>query len=194
MQTRLLRRLAPLAAIALIVGGLVALAGTASAHPRTSNQTLQALHAKFSSSDPAPNAVLKTAPSVVTIHFEENVNPTGSAVTVYDSKWKVVSTGPATVDRTDTKTMHVNMAGDGSEVYVVVWNTVSLDDGDPYAGAFTFTVSATASSSSGATTTSQATDSSGGISPWLGVLFGVIGLVVGGAGGLWFARRQAGVK
>jgi methionine-rich copper-binding protein CopC len=60
------------------------------------------------------------------------------------NKGKTVSTGPAQVVRTDFKTMTVAMQGDDSEIYLVQWHTVSADDGDPDIGAFTFTVSTTA--------------------------------------------------
>lgn len=162
---------ATFAALALALG----LAGTASAH------------AKYSSSDPAANAVLKAPPSVVTVHFLENVNPDGSSLTIYDSKGKVVSSGPGQVSTADTKTMTVGLAGDGSEVYLVVWKTVSLDDGDPDIGAFTFFIGNDAAP---ATTSSTSSTTSSGVPGWVAALIGLAGLVVG-AGGMYFARRAA---
>lgn len=152
-------------------------------------------HAAYVSSDPAANAVLKTAPILVTLHFAENVNPTGSDVFVYDAKGKQVSTGPAQVDRGDLKTMMVGMQGDDSETYLVVWHNVSADDGDPDTGAFTFTVSATATPQPTATTAGGSggthTSSSGstGVPGWIAVLIGILGLVVGAAGGMFYSRR-----
>lgn len=146
-------------------------------------------HAKYSSSDPAANAVLKAPPSVVTVHFLEDVNPEGSSLTVYDAKGKVVSDGPGQVSTADVKTMTVGMTGDGSEVYLVVWKTVSLDDGDPDIGAFNFFIGSDAApvTSSGSSATSA---SSGGLPGWAVALIGIAGLVVG-AGGMYFARRSA---
>ena len=47
------------------LGMSVWLAGVASAH------------ASYDSSDPAAGAVLATAPTQVTVHFEQNINPAG---------------------------------------------------------------------------------------------------------------------
>ena len=123
-------RLLPVATLAVGVALLLSLAfaGIASAH------------AKYKSSDPAAGAVLKAAPRLVTVHFYEHVDPAGSSLTVYDAKGKVVSSGPGQVSAADATTMTVSMQGDGAEVYLVVWKTVSLDDGDPDIGAFNFFV------------------------------------------------------
>lgn len=170
-----------LLASGLIAGGALALGAPAVA----------SAHAYYVSSDPAANAVLKTAPTTVTIHFGENVNPTGSDVVVFDAKHQQVSTAPAQVDRADLKTMTVAMQGNGSEVYLVEWHTVSADDGDPDIGAFTFNVN----SSGGAATptaTAESIGSSGtssGTPAWVVALVGVLGLAIG-AGGTLLARRM----
>lgn len=172
-SVRGLAAVAGIAALLLTLG----LAGTASAH------------AKYSSSDPAANAVLKAPPSVVTVHFLENVNPAGSSLTVYDATGKVVSNGPGQVSTSDTKTMTVGMSGDGSEIYLVVWKTVSLDDGDADIGAFNFFIGNDAAPS-GSGGGGSATSGSGGVPGWAVALIGLAGLVVG-AGGMYFARRGA---
>lgn len=145
-------------------------------------------HAKYLSSDPAANAVLKAPPSVVTVHFIENVNPDGSSLTIYDSKGRVVSNGPGQVSISDTKTMTVSMTGDGSDNYMVVWKTVSLDDGAPDIGAFNFYIGGDAAPSSSNGTSSAA--ASGDLPGWAVALVGIAGLIVG-AGGMYFARRTA---
>ena len=166
----------------MVIAGVAALllmlgpAGTVSAH------------AKYSCSDPAANAVWKSPPSVVTVHFLENVNPAGSSLTVYGPTGKVVSSGPGQVSTADTKSMTVGMTGDGSEVYLVVWKTVSLDDGDPDIGAFNFFIGNGAAAASSGGTTGAA--SSGGTPGWAMALIALAGLVVG-AGGMYFARRGA---
>lgn len=150
-------------------------------------------HAKYASSDPAANAVLKAPPSVVTVHFLENVNPDGSSLAVYDAQGKVVSSGPGQVSTADTKTMTVGMSGDGSEVYLVVWKTVSLDDGDGDIGAFNFFIgndAASSGSDSGTSGGATGTSGSSGIPGWAVALIGIAGLIVG-AGGMYFARRTA---
>ena len=52
-------------------------------------------HSHPTSSSPAADAVLKTAPTVVTILFAEELNPADSDIVVYDSKHQQVSTGSA---------------------------------------------------------------------------------------------------
>lgn len=158
-----------------------------------------AAHAKPASSVPAADSTVTNAPTVVTVHFGEDVNPAGSDLIVYDTKGKVVSTGPGVVDTSDAKTMTVPMAGDDSETYMVVWHTVSLDDGDAAVGAFVFNVGATAKpGDTGGSTTSPGTasgavtsaDASSGAPVWVVVLVGVIGLIVGSGGALLFAGRR----
>ncbi len=168
------------------LGLLVAFALTLAVAP---SALAHAAHARYVSSDPAANAVVKAAPTTVTIHFAEPVNPGGSGVVIYDAQYHVVS-GAAQVKQNDLATLRVPMTGDGSEVYLVVWHTVSATDGDPDAGAFSFFVNASGSSDlapkTPTTTPSQATS---GAPIWLAVLIGLIGLVIGLAGGVAWARR-----
>ena len=165
--------------ILAIAAALVLTPGSASAH------------AGFGSSDPAPNSVLKAAPTVITIHFVENVNPQGSDIVVFDATHKQVSTAHGVVSTTDLKTMTVAMAGDGEGTYLVEWHNVSADDGDPDIGAFTFTVSATAQATPAPVGTGNATSGgSSGTPAWLTVLIGLIGLTVGGGGGYFAARTN----
>jgi len=172
--------------LALAPTGLVAAAPAISAH------------ARYTSSIPAANAILKSAPTLVTVHFAEQVNPSGSAIAIYDSNGKQVSTAAAQVDRADLTTMTVSMRGDGSEIYLVVWHTVSGVDGDTDIGGFNFLVNPSTASiqavqgntsaTSGGNSTST-TGSSSGAPIWLVVVIGLLGLVIGG-GGLFFAQRQ----
>lgn len=145
-------------------------------------------HAAFGSSDPAPGATLKAAPTIVTIHFLENVNPSGSDIVVLDATGKQVSTGPAKATPNDLKTMTVSMQGNDSETYLVQWHNVSADDGDPDIGAFTFTVNPKSTSTT-TTSTTRNTSSSSGVPVWATVLIGFLGLIVG-AGGMFALRRK----
>lgn len=156
-------------------------------------------HAEYVSSTPASNSTVTQAPTVVTVHFGEDVNPNGSALTVYDSHGKVVSTGPGSVETSDAKTMTVPMTGDDSESYVVVWHSVSLDDGDPAIGAFLFNVGSPAKTgNNGGSTTSPGTiaaspggaSSSSGAPGWLVALVGIIGLIVGAGGALALTGKR----
>lgn len=108
-------------------------------------------HASYVSSDPAAGAVLAAAPSKVTVHFAENVNPQGSSLVVYhepeakntfsfDAEAKAVSTGQTQYPLSDSKSMTIAMTGDGNGIYAVAWKTVSADDGDADSGVFFFGV------------------------------------------------------
>lgn len=181
-----------MAGVAALALALVA-ALPAHAAPRSASR---AFHAGYVSSDPAANAVVKSAPSVVTIHFAEPVDPAGSAITIYDAKGQVVSQ-PAQVDANDLKTMRAPMQGDGSEVYLVAWHTVSATDGDPDVGAFSFFVNASGSSDLAPTTPARTTTtttqaSASGPPLWLTALIALIALLVGVAGGVAWARSRTG--
>lgn|GEM_PF-1095334 len=159
-----------------------------------------AAHAKYESSVPASNSTVTEAPTVVTVHFAEEVNPAGSDLIVYDTKGNKVSTAAGQVDTNDAKTMTVPMAGNDSESYMVVWHTVSLDDGDAAVGAFIFNVGSTAKAGDGggSTTTTGASaaaeSASSGIPGWVVVLVGGLGLVVGSAGAFVLAGRRSQLK
>lgn len=183
----ILIRLVP---VALILG--LALAAVAS----MTQSPIASAHAKLESSVPAANSTVTQAPSVVTLHFAEDLNPASSDVTMYDIAGKVVSTGKAQVDTNDPKTMTVQMTGNDSESYLVVWHNVSLDDGDPAIGSFTFNVGQHASqptatpSDAGGTGAGNTAGSAQGMPGWVAALAGILGLVVGGAVGFIVARRR----
>ncbi len=153
-------------------------------------------HAEYVSSDPATNAILKNAPSTITIHFSEELDPKGSTVLVYDIDHQLVSQqGSAQVNHNDLKTMTVTLQPNKSEVYVVDWQTVGADDQHHDAGSFRFFVNPNpmlvdelhANEKSGQANTSS---SSGGLPVWSAVLIGVVGLLVGGLGGIFFSGRR----
>jgi methionine-rich copper-binding protein CopC len=182
---------------AALGAALLALAtpGAASAHGAIP------FHAKLAHADPAIGAVLKSAPTKVTLGFLEDLKPDGSDIVVYDDHGKQVSVGSATVTSGNAKEMTVNMQGDDSETYVVYFHTVSADDGDPYTDAYQFTVSSSATASTGQqpdsngdsiSSVSHTPSSSGssGVQPLVAALIGVIALVIGAAGGFFFASRQ----
>jgi len=193
--------LAGLLALAGAMGTSFLLAGIASAH------------ASYVSSDPAAGAVVATAPTTVTVHFAENVNPQGSSLVVYhetdakniysfDQEAKTVSTGQAQFPLSDAKSMTITMQGDGDGIYAVFWKTVSADDGDPDSGVFFFGVgtgnvlgtgSAAASTptASGTSTGSGTSAAISGVSIWVPIVVGILALLFGGALGVWFARRMS---
>jgi len=187
MRSALLTCLTRLTHCLPALGLLIALAAAALAAPPI---FAHPAHASYVSSDPAANAVVKTAPSAVTITFAEPVDPSGSGVVIYDAKNQVVS-GAAQIEQNDPATMRVPMTGDGSEVYRVDWHTVSATDGDPDVGAFTFFINASGTSDlapkPAATATSQA---STGAPVWLVALIAAVALLIGLAGGVAWARAR----
>jgi methionine-rich copper-binding protein CopC len=161
----------------------------------------QALHAEYVSSTPKTNEAVKTVPSKVTIHFSEELNPTGSNILVYDADHQPVSKdGPAQVDRNDLKTMTVDLqpGTKESEVYVVDWQTVAADDQHHDAGSFRFFVNPSStltdavneSSTPGTNTTHTNTSSSGGLPVWSAPLIGVVALLIGGFAGIFIGRKR----
>ena len=192
------------AALALTgaLGTSVWLAGVASAH------------ASYMSSDPAAGAVLATAPTQVTVHFAENVNPAGkngipSSLQVFlkpelkntfysDEDATEVDTGPTQFPLSDAKTMSIAMKGAGNGIYEVYWHTVSADDGDPDSGVIFFGVGTgnvlggtTASSTpTASTTTNTSSGTSSGMPLWLTILIGIVGLALGGGLGAGLVRRM----
>jgi methionine-rich copper-binding protein CopC len=182
---------------AALFGALLALAAPNGA---AAHATIP-FHAKLGHAEPAIGAVLATAPTKVTLTFKENTTPSGSNIVVYGDKGEQVSSGAATINSSDAMTMTVNMQGDGSETYVVLFHTTSADDNHAYTDAYQFTVSSSATASAGQQPdaagdsismpkTAPSSTSSSGVQPLIAALIGIVGLIVGAAGGFFVARSQ----
>jgi methionine-rich copper-binding protein CopC len=185
--------LAGVLALTSALGLTVLLAGVASAH------------ASYVSSDPAAGAVLATAPTQVTVHFAENVNPQGkdgipSSLQVFlkpelkntfysDQDATEVDNGKTQFPLSDAKSMSIGMKGAGNGIYEVYWHTVSADDGDPDSGVFFFGVGTGNVLGTGSVTPAPAASTSG-VAVWVLILVGVLALLVGGGLGAWLARRM----
>jgi methionine-rich copper-binding protein CopC len=161
--------------------------------------SLALAHAAFVSSDPAPNSVLKTVPTRVTIHFAQVLNPQGLSIVVYDNRGRPVSIGNAQISFSDPRSASVAMKGDGSDIYRVDWQNISAEDGDPTLGAFVFGVSPTGTldkvpanpyGSSIGSGSASASGSSSGLPIWATALVGVAGLLIGGAGSAYALTRR----
>lgn len=149
-------------------------------------------HAEYVNSDPGANALLSKAPSTITIHFSENVDPHGSAIFVYDINHQIVSQpGSTHVDHTDLKTMTIQLLPKTSEVYVVEWDTVSAAEGHHDAGSFRFFVnpSPMLTDMLHANTTSRSMASAKTLSSldsrftWITILAEIIPFLIGGLAG-----------
>jgi copper resistance protein C len=154
----------------------------------------QAAHAEYVNSTPAQNAILHQAPTTISILFSEDVNPAGSTILVYNVNGKQVNTASAQVDRSNLKTMAVPMQGDGSELYVVLWRTVSAVEGHHDSGSFRFFVNPSPMLSGmlkggSMSAMPSSSSSSSGLPIWSVILVGILGLVIGGVGSFFFTRR-----
>jgi copper transport protein len=114
-------------ALAVLLGCLALLGAAAPA----------AAHAQLVSTDPSDGALLDTAPSEVTLTFDEPVRLTAQEITVYDAEGATVASTART-----TGTEVVIALDDPATLrgtYVVGWFVVSAD-GHPISGSLTFSV------------------------------------------------------
>ncbi|MCS7235624.1 MAG: copper resistance protein CopC [Armatimonadota bacterium] len=103
---------------------------------------LAAAHAKVVRADPAPGAVLRSAPRQVRVVFNEELAARGSFLVVVDGRGRRVdeATGGLDLDDLDRKTLVVRLKPLGPGRYTVRWQATSADDGYVARGQYTFTV------------------------------------------------------
>ncbi|WP_317495324.1 copper resistance protein CopC [Haloechinothrix sp. LS1_15] len=96
-------------------------------------------HAVLLDSDPADGAELDSAPSEVSLTFNEAVDLPGEAIRAFDATGERVDTGGASHgnDRSVVRVGFDEDAGDG--VYTVTWRVISADT-HPISGTVSFTV------------------------------------------------------
>lgn len=98
-------------------------------------------HANLADADPAPNSVLETAPSKITIWFTEPLEPSFSAIEVLDSQGSRVDNDDSAVDPNDPTVMQVTLADDlPNGTYTVAWRNLSTVDGHTIRGTFFYSV------------------------------------------------------
>ncbi len=140
-----------------------------------------AAHALPQSSDPAPGAELKQAPTAVTIVFGETPDPKLSRLRVLDSSGRDHAVGPTHALASSPKTLTVGVAPLSNGVYTVSWRTVSEVDGHLAAGTFSFGVGV-APTGAGVTGGSSSPSSNPSVASvaarWL-IYAGLMGLVGG---------------
>ena len=114
--------------LALAGGAALALGPAAPAHA----------HAVLESSVPAGSSVLDTAPTDITLDFDEPVTVEPGAIRLLDSAGKQITLGPP--ERGTDASVVVSSVPDLKDgPYVVAWQVIS-QDGHPASGAFTFQV------------------------------------------------------
>ena len=118
-----MRRL--LVAFVAVAVTVLALAGPASAH------------AALESTDPAGGSVVLTAPSAITLRFDEDVEIALGAIRLYDGTGHEIDVGAAHHPGGDGTQVQVSVPHIDDGVYVVSWKAVSADS-HPVNGAFTF--------------------------------------------------------
>jgi methionine-rich copper-binding protein CopC len=96
-------------------------------------------HPRVVSAQPAVGGTVKTAPSEVTIRFNEKLESAFSSVVVRDSTGKQVDKGDGAVDKKDRLLMRVSLQPLTPGTYKVEWRALSVD-GHKVNGDFTFQV------------------------------------------------------
>ena len=96
-------------------------------------------HAFPERSEPAVGATLASAPSMVKIWFNSDLEPLFDELVVKDAAGKVVSRGKAKVDANNRSLLEVALAPLPSGAYHVYWHVTSKD-GHHTEGDFSFTV------------------------------------------------------
>ena len=122
-----MRRFA-LVLLALAGGAALALGPASPAHA----------HAVLESSVPAGSSVLDTAPTDITLDFDEPVTVEPGAIRLLDSAGKQITLG-APERGTDASVVVSSVPDLKDGAYVVAWQVIS-QDGHPASGAFTFQV------------------------------------------------------
>ncbi len=125
-MTRKVRLFANLAVLALIA--CPALSGTAFAH------------AVLERAEPSAGAVLRTAPSEVTLLFSEPIEPTFSRIQVADQSGQRAEAGKARIDPSNKRLLHMALQPQlAPGTYKVTWRVVSVDT-HVSQGSFSFVV------------------------------------------------------
>lgn len=101
-------------------------------------------HARLVKSNPAASTILGTAPTQVTMTFDEQVEPNFSEVQVVDAKKQRVDTGELQLAPGDPYTVVVPLKPTGDGTYNVIWKILSATDGHITRGVFAYGVGNTA--------------------------------------------------
>ena len=96
-------------------------------------------HPRVVSATPAVGGTVKTAPSEVTIRFNEKLEPAFSSVTIRDSTGKQVDKGDPQVDKADHRIIRVSVPPLAPGAYKVEWRAVAADT-HKVEGDFTFRI------------------------------------------------------
>lgn len=101
-------------------------------------------HAKLIKANPAPNAVLGSAPSQIQLWYDEPLDLGFSEVQVLDAQRQRIDTEKLQAVPNDPKTVIVPLKQIGDGSYTVIWKVLSQADGHITRGVFAFGVGETA--------------------------------------------------
>lgn len=157
-------------------------------------------HASVWRSNPAIGSTIASAPAQVTVFTLESIRPQGSSLQVYgpgpEATNTLISQGPTRFPLSDSRQMGIAitpLSGHLSGVYVVFWQTVSADDGDPASGSFTFTVNAGNHATSTSTRSTASAAQGGGSAAvlWFSLGAALLALIAGLGVGFGLGRRRS---
>ena len=95
-------------------------------------------HAALVRADPAPDAILDRAPSVVYTWFSQPLSP-GSHLNIFDAQFQIVDKGNTVIDTHDSTLMRVDLADLAAGRYTVNWQALTAD-GHTTTGSYDFIV------------------------------------------------------
>jgi methionine-rich copper-binding protein CopC len=84
-------------------------------------------HAHLDRASPAAGATLTVAPTEVTLHFTQQLEPKFSTIVVRDAAGKQVDKGDPRVSGEDLSVLKVSLQPLGSGSYKVEWRVISVD-------------------------------------------------------------------
>ena len=84
-------------------------------------------HAHLDRASPGAGATLAAAPTEVTLHFTQQLEPTFSTIVVRDSAGRQVDKGDSHVNEEDAAVLKVSLQPLGSGMYKVEWRVTSVD-------------------------------------------------------------------
>ena len=84
-------------------------------------------HAHLGRASPTAGATLAAAPTEVTLHFTQQLEPKFSIIVVRDAAGKQVDQGDSHVNEEDPAVLKVSLQPLGSGVYKVEWRVTSVD-------------------------------------------------------------------
>ncbi len=98
-----------------------------------------AAHTSLLQTDPTPNTTLDHSPELITLHFDEPLQPGFSKITLFDATQRPVTQSANPAAGTDPSVLTIGVPKLITGVYSVIWQVLS-PDGHVVRGAYVFTV------------------------------------------------------